>query len=77
MSREASCQSREETHDNEAQWVGAAKQLDDVAAALFEGNFFAALRRARIAARQLRDTVGPEHPDYAKLDAMAGARTAR
>ena len=51
--------------------MGAAKQLDEVAAALFDGDFIAALRQARVAARQLRDTVGPEHPDYLELDGMS------
>jgi hypothetical protein len=58
------------------QWIEAAKQLDDVTAALFEGDFIAALRRARVAARQLRDTVGPEHPEHAALDAIAKTRSA-
>jgi hypothetical protein len=74
MTREASCEVRIEIGDDQARWTDASKQLDEAAAALFDGNFIAALRRARVAARQLRDTVGPEHPDYARLDALTRRR---
>ncbi|KIG13859.1 hypothetical protein DB30_07514 [Enhygromyxa salina] len=70
MPHEASREVALESSVDAARWASAAKQLDDVAAALFDGDFIAALRRARVAARELRDTVGPEHPSYAQLDAM-------
>jgi hypothetical protein len=52
----------------------AGKELDEVVAAMFDGDFIAALRRARVIARQLRDTVGPDHPEYTRLDAMTRGR---
>lgn len=62
--------SRPLPEDSGAGWDSSARKFDEVAAALFEGDYIAALRLARLAARQLRDSAGPEHPDYASLDAM-------
>jgi uncharacterized protein HemY len=61
--------------DDEAlRWASARRQFDEVAAAMFEGDYLRALRLARVAARELQAAVGPEHPAHAELEAILTRR---
>jgi hypothetical protein len=55
-------------------WASAGRQLDEVAAAMADGDFLRALRLARVAARELQAVAGPEHPDHAALEAIITGR---
>jgi hypothetical protein len=73
MAPEATCKQlvNDEDEPGAGDWDNAARSLDEVALALFEGRYVDAIRLARAAARELRDAAGPEHPEHAKLDALA------
>ena len=55
-------------------WKDAGGRLDEVALALFEGRYVAALRLAKRAAKQLQEAAGPEHPVSEKLDKVLSRR---
>jgi broad specificity phosphatase PhoE len=61
--------------DEEAlRWADARRRFDEVAAAMFDGDYLRAIRLARVAARELQAAVGPEHPAYAELEAILQRR---
>jgi hypothetical protein len=63
-----------ESEAESRRWDGAGRQLDEVAAAMADGDFLRALRLARVAARELQAAAGPEHPDHAALEAIITGR---
>lgn len=60
------------TEIDEVRWEQAAARLDESAALLADGRIDEALALAQQCADELREVVGPEHPDYANALALLG-----